>query len=135
MAFVPYYIHNLNDKNSWCELENTLNLAIKDLTLENLYHLRSNVEIFQNGCYGIFTQKICLKGGKTKEQINLDKYMMENQNIRFDFKKFYIHQNGKPYELWGYTNKRYKNPFIAINVNNIYDNILLSEEKVMRFFT
>ena len=94
-----------------------------------------SVEISQNGCFGVFTQKICLRGGKTKEQINLDKYMMQNKKIRFNFNKFYIHQNGKPYELWGYTDKRRKNPFVVINTNNIYDNVLLSEDKVMRFFT
>ena len=135
MGYGPYCIHNLNENNSWCELENTLSLAIRDLTLENLYHLTSDVEISQNGCFGVFTQKICLKGGKTKEQINLDKYMMQNKKIRFNFNKFYIHKNGKPYELWGYTDKRRKSPFVVINTNNIYDNVLLSEDKVMRFFT
>ena len=128
-------IHNLNENNSWCEIENTLMLAIKDLTMENLYHLTSKVEISQNGCHGVFTQTICLKGGKTKEEIKLDEYMKQNRKIRFDFNKFYIHQNGKIYKLWGYLNKRSKNPFIAINVNNIYDSVFLSEDKVIRFFT
>ena len=128
-------LYNFDQNNASQKVKNILDLSIENLLNGNLYHLKSDVETSQNGYFGTFTQSICLRGGKTKEQIKLIEYMNQNNKFKFDFNKFHIHHNGKPYELWGYLDKKHKTPFILSNRSNIYDKVLLSEEEVIRFFT
>ena len=76
-------------------------LAIKDLTMENLYHLTSNVEISQMVVM-VFSLKQLFKRWKNQRRNCYEK----KSKIKFDFNKYYIHQNGKIYKLWGYVNKK-----------------------------
>ncbi len=135
MLMFDNFINNFEKNDSWSQIDNICRNAIKSLTGDNLYHLKSDVSISQNGHYAVFTQTLCLNGGKTKEEIKLQQFMKSNPKIKFDFNKLYIHIDGKVYQLWGYVNKRYKNPFVATNVNNVYDKILLPEDIVIRYFT
>lgn len=128
-------IENFNEDNAAFEIIRVCDLAIHDLTRDNISHLQHKFKITQDGKYGEFTFSICLQGGKTTEQMHLNAYISRNPHYCLNLNKLFISKKGKVYVLWGYNNKKSKEPFILGNVNNLYETILMDEENVLKYFT
>ncbi len=110
-------------------------IVLYDLIRHNLKHIKHKFRITQNGNYGEFTYAVCLRNGKTEEQMELQAYITTNPKYKFKIDKFHIIDR-KLFKLWGYKKNDSGLHFILKNVNKGEDQTkLMDEENVIKYFT
>lgn len=127
-------IINFNIDKSAEYLEEDLSTTILYKTGSSLYNLESKFQITQNGYFGFFNFRVCLRGGLTKPQLDLKKFEELSSKYKFNKNKLFISNTGKVYSLWGFIKKRSKNPFVLTNVSNMSDKILMDHDNVFKYF-
>ena len=111
-------------------------IVFHDLIRHNLSHIKHKFKITQDGNYGEFTFAVCLRNGKTEEQMELQAYIATNPKYHFNLQKLFISPKYKKvYCLWGYKRNEKDCPFILVNVNDVDETILMDEENVIKYFT